>query len=158
MALPQTHAVATAPIAVVSLWLYPLKTSEDVAIFVGVIFFGIFLDADHLSVRRIKRIIDGDWTPLEDYINFLHTWQALVIAAVVSVVVSHYLPLISYLAHLLLDGANEYNQVCKNAPFLTWLHKFYPGCLKYKLGPKDVSPFFGKIAKKMIKFKKGEKG
>ena len=58
MALPQVHVVATAPLAIWSAVVYPLNSVFGICNFVAVLFCGILFDIDHVSMRRIRRIMD----------------------------------------------------------------------------------------------------
>lgn len=57
MALPKTHAGFTLPIIVWSVVRYPLDTLYGVVNLAAIIFFGILLDGDHISPKRIKRVM-----------------------------------------------------------------------------------------------------
>lgn len=57
MALSKTHAGFTLPIIVWSAVRYPLDTLYGVVNLAAIIFFGILLDGDHISPKRIKRVM-----------------------------------------------------------------------------------------------------
>jgi len=137
MAHPKVHAVPTGMLAIISLVVYtPLALlSHNTLILALVLFFGIFMDGDHLSIRRIKKILRAEKGPVEGWVNWIHTWHALAGVIVASFLISSWLPFLSYASHILIDGANRSNlSYPKAAPLPTFIHRFYPQWLKYETG------------------------
>lgn len=134
MAKPKWHVLATTPIAVVAAVKHLPQDiiSRESAILISAVLLGVFIDVDHLSIRRIKRIIAGQKGPVADWINWLHTWQAMLVIAIFSLVLQTFLPFMSYLIHILIDGANRDNLLFNNSPLPRRTHPFYPRQLTYR--------------------------
>ncbi len=136
MAFPQWHAIPTAIIVIISvICCAPFAfLSGNTLILSLVLFFGVFMDfVDHLSVRRIKKILRGEKGPIPEWTNWMHTWQALAGVIIVVIIVGNVLPLISYVIHILIDGGdNNYEFFPHVAPLPTVIHPFYPKWLTYK--------------------------
>lgn len=60
MALPKKHFICTLPILIASIFLMPPFDLKGLANLAGTIFFGIFIDVDHFSWRRIVKITSRD--------------------------------------------------------------------------------------------------
>ncbi len=136
MAHPKVHAVPTLVLALVYMLVVgPLALmGRDVIIVMLVLFFGIFMDGDHLSIRRIKRILSGQKGPVPGWINWMHTWEALVGVVIVAIIVGNILPLLSYVAHILIDGGDCDNPVPSPSPLPSFIHPVYPRWLTYHTG------------------------
>lgn len=138
MAAPKWHVLTTAPIAVVSAVAYPATTPENIIILAGIIGLGIFVDGDHLSIRRVKKILRGEKGPVPGWTNWAHTWWFAAMLVVGSFFLGNWLPFISYAVHMLIDGGNktmlEPNIKWGNSPLPEFLHQFYPRWLTYETG------------------------
>lgn len=167
MALPHVHVAVTTPISIWSAAAYPMDTALGACNFVTVLFCGFLLDVDHVSMRRMRKLmgLEGakvkgwrEWIgifylfgrrvvfslcekqttkdlvrePVVGWVNWMHTWWAFSGVAIFSVIIGSGLPLISYGAHVLIDGGNsDYLGHPGAAPVPEFLHRFYPSCLKY---------------------------
>ncbi len=138
------HMLLTAALAFVSLIVYqPIIWGSFVSLG-GIVFFGVMLDVDHISFRQIvdllvrkkERLLLG--APAPGWINWLHTWQALLVVVCLSVIMANFLLLLSFGFHILLDGANKCNLIYRTSPLATTIHPFYPEWLKYSFGPEDL--------------------
>jgi hypothetical protein len=134
LALPKWHAIPTVVIGVTSVVAYPLSTPRNSLILIAVIGLGVFVDGDHLSIRRIKRILRGEKGPVPGWINYMHTWGALMGLVVLSFLIGNWLPFLSYTVHMLMDGANRDNVEESVSPLPKSLHRFYPEWCKYEIG------------------------
>lgn len=136
MAAPKWHALATTPIAIVSTVAYPLTTPENIIVLAGVVGLGIFTDGDHLSIRRVKKILRKEKGPVPGWINWGHTWLFCVAVVLVSIFVWSILPFVSYTVHMLIDGGDRSNveKYPGVAPLPEFLHRFYPEWAKYETG------------------------
>ncbi len=101
-------------------------------IFGLIILFGLCIDVDHLSFKRIKKILKGEKKPVPGWINRLHTWQALAAICIFAILIWNPFPLLSYLGHILIDAGDQSNSIYKTSPLPRFLHYFYPKCLTYK--------------------------
>lgn len=136
MAAPQWHAIPTALIATASAMTYPPTTPENIIILSGVVGLGIFVDVDHVSVRGVRRILKGVKGPLPGWVNWMHTWWALVAVVVGSFTFGNWLPFLSYAVHMLIDGGNR-SDVALNpgtSPLPQTIHCFYPHWATYETG------------------------
>jgi len=135
MAGPKVHAVPTGIIAIIALIIYtPLALlSSSTAILLLVLFLGVFMDIDHLSIRRIKKIRRGEKGPVEGWVDWMHTWQALVGIIILSVIIFNILPIASYLVHILIDSGNRSNiKYPDKTPLPGFIHQFYPRWMTYE--------------------------
>lgn len=134
MAHPKVHVIFTFALALLYLLVVGLfvLAGKDVVIVILVVLFGVLIDADHLSIRRIKKILSGRKGPIEGWINWMHTWQVLAGIIIMTIMFGNILPLISYVVHILIDGGDISNAKCHGvAPLPEWLHQFYPSWLTY---------------------------
>lgn len=133
MAHPQWHVLPTAVVGGFSCVFYrPLKIwGKNTLVILLVIGFGLLTDIDHLCLRRVKKLLRGDISPVEGWINHMHTWYALVGVVVISVIIGNLLPLASYALHVLVDGANRANLEYLDSPLPRAIHGFYPRWLTY---------------------------
>lgn len=72
MAGPKVHGIATLPIIVLSWIIYTpvIILSKNTFILCLVLFLGFGMDfVDHLSIRRIKKILRGEKGPIKGWIN-----------------------------------------------------------------------------------------
>ncbi len=136
MAHPKVHAIPTFLLALLYVLVVgPLALmGRDVVIVILILFFGVLMDADHLSVRRIKKILSGQKGPVEGWINWMHTWQALAGVIIIAIIVGNILPLLSYVFHILIDGGDIDHRICLASPLPKSIHPFYPKCLTYRTG------------------------
>jgi hypothetical protein len=135
MAAPQWHAVPTAVIAIASAVAYPSTTLENIIVLAGVVGLGILVDVDHLSIRRVKKILRGEKGPVPGWTNWGHTWWFATVVAVGSFLLGNWLAFLSYAAHMLMDGGNR--DVKKHpgaAPLPEFIHRFCPERWKYETG------------------------
>lgn len=126
MASPKWHTIATLPLVIITLCLdLPLiLTSKSLLVLILVILFGIGLDIDHLSIRRIKKLLRGEKEPLSNWVNYLHTWYGLLLITLFSLIVIKLLiPLIAYLLHILIDSSNENNKFFDDSPLSSFLYR-----------------------------------
>lgn len=133
MAYPKWHIVPTAVIGG-AYWFFhrPLKAwSRDTLVLLLIVGFGVLLDVDHLSIRRVKKLLRRDRSPIEGWVNWLHTWYALVGIVVVSAIIGNLLPLLSYSVHILIDGADRGNPIERNSLLPAAIHRFYPEWMTY---------------------------
>jgi len=136
MAAPQWHAIPT--LVLVSLYILvitPLAlTSKDTASLILAVIFGILIDADHLSIRRIKKILRGEKGPVPGWINWGHTWWFLVAFVGTSFITGIWLPFVSYAIHMLIDGGDRFPREMRwgGSPLPESLHRFYPEWLTYE--------------------------
>jgi hypothetical protein len=135
MAAPQWHAIPTAVIAAATAVVYPPTTLPNLFVLGAVVGLGFFVDGDHLSIRRIKRILRGERGPVPGWVNWAHTWWFLGALTASSVHFGNYLPLASYAIHMLIDGGDRSNAEEKysgTAPLPEFLHRFCPRWAKYE--------------------------
>lgn len=100
--------------------------------------FGVLIDIDHLSrcffrdlsLFKIKNLITGKIKDLDlqpiGWVNYLHAWQAMVGVAVFSLIIRTWLPLASYLIHIVVDSANRANPEYQTSPLPIAIHRFFP--------------------------------
>lgn len=138
MAHPKWHTLPTLVLAGLCLFAtMPLVLMSMEAVVAGlVIFLGVFIDIDHVSVRRIKKILRKDKGPVSGWVNWAHTWQFALAVALISVFVWSALPFVSYAVHMLVDGGNRSGVTLSkgNSPLSDFLHRFYPRWLTYETG------------------------
>ncbi len=137
MAHPKWHAIPTTILTIISICCYmPLAIlSDNTLVLLLVMGFGVFMDfIDHLSVRRIKKILSGQKGPVEGWINWMHTWQALAGVIIIAIIVGNILPLLSYVFHILIDGGDIDHRIYSVSPLPKSIHRFYPKCLTYRTG------------------------
>ncbi|MEK7160579.1 MAG: hypothetical protein AAB724_00980 [Patescibacteria group bacterium] len=138
------HVLLTAALAFVSLIVYQPISWQSFISLSGIVFFGVLLDIDHISFQQIvdlvkmkkDRLLLG--APVMGWTNWLHSWQALLAIVCFSLLIMNFLPLLSFVLHILLDGANKCNLVYRTSPLATTIHPFYPEWLKYSFGPEDL--------------------
>jgi len=148
MGSPKRHAVFTLPLIILFLICYMpiILFSKNSLILGGVIFFGIFLDIDHLTLRIIKEFIQGKKVPMIGKINYLHTWYGLIVIAVISIIGFKSLwPLFSYLLHIFIDSCNIGNQYFAESPLSNLLYRkiigpYFPNWIKYNYDPFKLQP------------------
>ncbi len=136
MAHPKVHAIPTFALALLYLLVIgPFALiGKDIVVVALVVLFGVFMDADHLSIRRIKKILIGQKGPVEGWINWMHTWQALAGVIIIAIIVGNILPLLSYVFHILIDGGDIDHRIYSVSPLPKSIHRFYPQCLTYRTG------------------------
>lgn len=130
MAKPQYHVV---PAAICAYLGYQLGGGWPEAIAAS--FSGFFLDVDHLSIRRIKNILNGrrkDFVP--GWVDYFHTRKAALIFLVAAIFTNWWFALASYAIHMLIDGGNKENLASHEAPLPEAMFKFYPPRLTYRSG------------------------
>lgn len=135
MAHPKVHVISTHTLALVYLLgVGPLAlrcNGQDVMVVALVVLFGILIDADHLSIRKIKKILRGEKGPIPGWVNWMHTWQALVGVIIIVMIIGNVLPFIAYIMHILIDGADRANLTYPNSPLPTLIYRFYPRWMTY---------------------------
>jgi len=130
MAKPQWHVPSTAACAVLA---YSVGGGWQEA--VAASFSGFFIDFDHLSFRRVKNLFEGRWKEyIPGWIDYFHTWQAALFFLAVSAYLGWWFAFVSYIIHVLIDGANRENLVSHEAPLPEFLFRFYPTWLIYRSG------------------------
>ncbi len=138
MAGPKVHAVPTLILtALAAIFCTPLALlSENSLILILVLFLGLFMDlVDHLSIRRIKKILCGEKEPVPGWVNWMHTWWACLGVLCVSTLLGSVLPFLSYAIHVVIDGGDRSNlKYSGSAPLPEFLHQFYPAWAKYETG------------------------
>ncbi|OGZ41129.1 MAG: hypothetical protein A3B04_01405 [Candidatus Portnoybacteria bacterium RIFCSPLOWO2_02_FULL_39_11] len=142
------HVLLTAILVFISLIAYqPMISRQNFISLSGIIFFGALLDIDHISFQQIadllnrkkERLLLG--APVSGWRNWLHTWQAFIGIVCFSVLAWNLLPLLSFIFHIMFDGANKCNLVYRTSLLPTAIHPFYPEWLKYSFGPQDFKRF-----------------
>ncbi len=130
MAKPQWHI---GPTVVCALLAYQMGGGwQEVA---TASFSGFFLDGDHMSIRRLKNILEGrrkDYIP--GWVNYFHTWYAALIFLIAGIYLGWWFALLSYIIHILIDGGNSENLISHESPLPEFLFRFYPSCLTYRSG------------------------
>jgi len=135
MAHPKWHALPTfVLVGIYVLLVAPFALlSREVFIAILTIGLGIFMDADHVSVRRIKKILRGEKGPVPGWVNYMHTWQAFLGVVLLCAILGNFLPLSSFAIHIAIDGGDRSNVKYHGAaPLPEFLHRFYPERLKYQ--------------------------
>jgi len=130
MARPQYHV---APTAVCIMLAYCIGGGLQEA--AAACISGFFIDIDHLSIRRIKNILNGrrkDYVP--GWVDYFHTWYAALIILIINVNIGWWFVLLSYVIHILIDSANRENLVSHESPLPKFLFRFYPPWLTYRSG------------------------
>ena len=114
--------------------------SKDSLILSAVIFFGVFVDFDHVMSFKLERIKDGSWVKAEGEIDWLHTWDGLELAILSSVRLESVLPLLSFIVHMMIDGANRATIMNGNKGVLPLSIQiyFYYKLLNCKIFPKTA--------------------
>lgn len=137
MAKPRWHIFPTLIILLIyAIFYLPLIIAgKSILISLLIIIFGIFIDIDHLDPRCIKQILHGNFYPKQGWINYMHTWQALICIGILCFLLSNYLPLISYIIHIAIDGGNRACRDHPNSPLQVFLHRLYPQWLTYDFRP-----------------------
>lgn len=111
----------TAIIAAAGYFLY----SVDGLILFCIIFLGIFSDLDHISSwNYLKGYFDGTLEVDKNWINWMHTWQFLLVVAFISFLIGNYLPFLSISVHIFMDGFNRANLKYPNSPIPTAMVKW----------------------------------
>lgn len=134
MAAPKWHAIPTAVFATASAIAYQPTSPKNLFILVAVVGLGFFVDGDHLSIRRVKRILRGEKGPVPGWTNWMHTWWFLAVVVVGSLLLGNWLPLISFAVHMLIDGGNRTEIGRGGSPLPESLHRFYPRWMTYETG------------------------
>ncbi len=137
MARSRCHAIPTGIIFILVVLICPPLAifSENALIAAAVIFFGFFVDLDHLSIKRIRKILRGGKGPIENWVNWMHTVWALIVVVGISALLINYWPLVSYGIHILIDaGDRGHLEYPGLSPLPGFLHQFYPEFLKYETG------------------------
>lgn len=142
MAHPKWHFWPTLILCGVSAVVYTpmVLYSHNTFSIIGVWLFGFFMDLDHLSIRRIKKIYGvirfkrkEAKGPVEGWVNWMHTWYSPVIVIIYSTIIWNFMPLASYVIHILIDGGNRDN-FYHTSPLPEYLHRFYPRRWTYSTG------------------------
>lgn len=135
MASLKWHIAPTTLVAIISMVCAPITVlfSKNMFVLLAVIGMGIFVDLDH---RIIRRRADGGFyisgAPIEGCTNWLHTWQMMIGIIILSILLMNPLPLISFVVHILIDGANRANiRWPKWSPLPMWINKFFPRWMTY---------------------------
>lgn len=139
MASPKVHFWPTLILSGVYFFVFcmiPLFTlgNREILITFLIFGFGFLIDIDHLSLRRIKKILRGEKGPVSGWVNWMHTGWALVGVILVCYVLENYLPLVSYAIHILIDAGDRGNLKYRSSPLPEYLHRFFPEWLKYETG------------------------
>lgn len=145
MAHPKWHMIPTLVISGTEVAINPPTSilSEGSFILAGVVILGFFVDGDHLSIRRIKKILQGkEKGPVVDWVNYMHTWPTAIAFAVASLILTVALPagwlwcfpLLSYAFHMVIDGGDKSNLDIPNSPLPKSIHRFYPRWMTYETG------------------------
>ncbi len=141
MASPIFHLIPTGIlISIYFLCAVPfMLISKNTLILLLILAFSLLIDIDHLSIRRIKKLLRGERKPIQGWVNWAHTWYFL--AGVVMVTfalvvfdefsVENFLPFISYALHILIDAGNEKNKLYPNSPLPVKLKPIIPKFLRY---------------------------
>ncbi len=130
MAKPQYHLAPTAVCAAVA---YCVGGGWQEA--AAASFTGFFLDIDHMSIRRIKNILNGrrkDYIP--GWVDCFHTWYGALLILGLCTILGWWFAFFAYAAHILIDGGNSENLVSHEAPLPEYLFRFYPPWLTYRSG------------------------
>lgn len=118
--------------------LTALLPQSDIWQLLGIFGLGILIDFDHISIRRIKKLLKGDRTPFKGWTNWAHTveFAFLVIAGTIidnfflgQPSIDKFLPAAAYFLHILIDAGNT--EVI-NSPLPSSLSFLVPSWLKYK--------------------------
>ncbi len=99
-----------------------LFMSKGILVPILVFVFGCLIDLDHLSPKRIRQFLKGPisfnsraWADstevVGEHLNSLHTWPALGVVIIVSILINNYLPLFSYLIHIGIDSLTGYEEL-----------------------------------------------
>jgi len=71
MAGPMVHAGVTLPISIIAILIGGWHWSIQVSIW----YLGVFMDFfDHFSVRRLKKLLQGEKEPIANWTNWMHTF------------------------------------------------------------------------------------
>jgi len=128
LASPKCHAVSTGALVV---GYSAIAGIPETWTMLFILFFGVFVDIDHLSVLRIKKLLKKDKTVVEGWVNYMHTWQGLLVLSIFCFFTGLLLPWLAYIIHMLVDGANRNNMRFQTSPLPKKIHRFYPEWLKY---------------------------
>jgi hypothetical protein len=91
------------------------------------------VDIDHIAYldkeeRKIYSFIEKP-----GHVDWLHTVWGLIAATINSLILFNFLPLLSFIIHILIDGGNSsIRERPDKGPLLTLIHPFYPKWLTYR--------------------------
>ena len=108
--------------------------SHETIVILLILGLGFFVDGDHLSIRRIKKVLRKEKGPMPDWINWAHTWWFCGTLVVGSFFLGNWLPFLSYAVHMLIDGGNRSDIGRGYSPMPESLTRFYPKWATYETG------------------------
>jgi hypothetical protein len=130
------HGVVTLALLAVSWIIYPPEAfiSMNTFVLICIVSFSQFDDLDHISgweylKEYFKGHLKGDLIGLkvesaDKWTNWMHTWQAVLGVALLSLWIGNYLPIVSQIIHIFMDGFNRANLKYPNSPLPTAMVKW----------------------------------
>jgi hypothetical protein len=145
MAGSMVHGGMTLPISIIAFLIGGWQSSQ-----IPIWFLGVFMDYfDHLSRKRIKKLLRGDIEPLpaKEHINSMHTWWALASVCAFSIWTWNLFPFIAYAFHIAIDSRDRGVVKVQNEPLPLFFHQFWPEKWKSEIKPPDLLIWPQKIKK-----------
>jgi len=130
MAGPVVHGAFTLPISIAAFLLGGWQWATQASVW----FLGLSLDFDHLFSReRIRRLLEGDKTPVAGQIYRLHTWTALGGVIAFCFLINNWFTLISFMTHNYIDAGDAWLEDEVDAkPLSEFLRRFFPRQWEYR--------------------------
>ena len=148
MASPKVHAKATGLLAILYIIGFFIGFALSWLDVMWIVVFGVLIDVDHIPFGRLWRAFKFDgyvgvkksWQKYgwfdADHLDVLHTWWALAVVIIFSIIVGSFWPFVAFGIHMLIDGGSR-DQLTypKCAPLprdiCRYLGRFYPAWAKY---------------------------
>jgi len=103
-------------------------SSKSLLVLTLIMIFGVIVDLDHISSLNPAKIKDGSWIREPTHVNWAHTWEIALLVLFISIRLWNFLPFISYVLHMIVDGPNLNNV---RSPLPWGLFPYFPKFMRY---------------------------